>query len=24
MKDAVYYGKCVILEDIDEDLDPGL
>ena len=24
MSDAVYYGKCVLLEDIGETLDPGL
>ena len=24
MSDSVYYGKTVLLEDIDEDVDPGL
>jgi len=24
MSDSVYNGKCVLLEDIDEDIDPGL
>lgn len=24
MGEAVYYGKCVLLEDITEDIDPGL